>query len=217
MTKSMERGKLIVLDGTDGSGKETQTKLLEERLNSEGIHVIKYTFPNYDTIFGQMITEYLDGEYGPTTSLHPKMASILYAFDRWKVAEEIRGHLEKGIYVLCDRYVESNMGYQQTKLPPENRDEFFNWLNKLEHKELNIPESDVVIFLRVPSLISSTNMSNRDKLDGHEKDINYQQKVLESYESLAARNEKWAIINCIENGEMRSREDIHEDIYKLIQ
>ena len=135
MTKSMERGKLIVLDGTDGSGKETQTKLLEERLNSEGIHVIKYTFPNYDTIFGQMITEYLDGEYGPTTSLHPKMASILYAFDRWKVAEEIRGHLEKGIYVLCDRYVESNMGYQQTKLPPENRDEFFNWLNT--HFELS--------------------------------------------------------------------------------
>ncbi len=213
----MDQGKLIVLDGTDGSGKETQTKLLEERLNSEGIHVVKYTFPNYDSIFGQMITEYLSGEYGPTTSLHPKMASILYAFDRWKVADEIRGHLEQGNYVLCDRYVESNMGYQQAKLPDEHRENFFEWLNKLEHKELNIPESDVVVFLRVPPNVSSTNMSNREKLDGHEKDISYQQKVLESYESLANQNEKWTIINCIEDGKMRSREDIHEDVYKAIQ
>lgn len=213
----MERGKLIVLDGTDGSGKETQTKLLEERLNSEGIHVIKYSFPNYDTIFGQMITEYLEGEYGPTTSLHPKMASMLYAFDRWKVADEIRGHLEQGNYILCDRYVESNMGYQQAKLAIEHREEFFEWLNHLEHNELKIPKSDAVIFLRVPPEISSTNMSNREKLDGHEKDMDYQQRVLESYENLANQNEKWTIINCSEDGKMRSREDIHEDIYNAIQ
>jgi len=213
----MVQGKLIVLDGTDGSGKETQTKLLEERTNSEGIHVIKYAFPNYETIFGQMITEYLEGEYGPTTGLHPKIASILYAFDRWKVSEEIRGHLEQGNYVLCDRYVESNMGYQQAKLPIEERDNFFEWLNRLEHKELEIPESDVVIFLKVPPEISSKNMLNRDKLDEHEKDIEYQQKVLESYESLANKNKKWSIIDCTEKGKMRSRKDIHSEIYKAIQ
>ena len=213
----MTQGKLIVLDGTDGSGKETQTRLLEDRLNDEGIHVVKYTFPNYDTFFGKMISEYLDGEYGPTTNFHPKMASILYAFDRWRVAGEIKEHLEMGKYVICDRYVESNIGYQQAKLPEDQRKIFSDWLNQLEHKELDIPESDVVIFLRVPAEISSSNMLNRKKLDGHEQDLIYQHKVLESYESLANSVDKWKIIECTINGKMRSREEIHNDIYDSIQ
>ncbi len=213
----MDRGKLIVLDGTDGSGKETQTQLLEDRLVNEGIIVIKYTFPNYLTFFGKMITEYLGGEYGSTIKIHPKMASILYAFDRQKVAAEIKEHLEKGRYVICDRYVESNMGYQQAKLPKDQRKIFADWLNKLEHDELEIPESDVVIFLKVPPEISSANMLNRKKLDGHEKDIIYQHKVLESYESLADSSDKWKIIDCTINGKMRSREEIHKEIYDSIQ
>jgi dTMP kinase len=213
----MGRGKLIVLDGTDGAGKATQTRLLEQRLISEGIHVIKYSFPNYETIFGQMITEYLSGEYGPTTKLHPKMASILYAFDRWKFADEIREHLERGHYVVCDRYVESNIGYQQAKLPEEQRSQFSDWLTKLEHKELNIPKSDAVIFLRVPPEISSTNMLTREKLDDHESNVSYQHKVLESYESLANQDKKWTIINCVKDGQMRSRDEIHNEIYNAIQ
>ena len=213
----MDRGKLIVLDGTDGSGKETQTQLLKDRLANDGITVVKYTFPNYDTFFGKMITEYLDGEYGSTTALHPKMASILYAFDRWKVAIEIKKHLEMGKYVICDRYVESNIGYQQAKLPEDQRKMFFEWLNQLEYTELEIPESDVVIFLRVPPEISSANMLNRKKLDGHEQDLIYQRRVLESYESLANSADKWKIIECTINGKMRSREEIHNDIYDSIK
>ena len=215
--KSMGRGKLVVLDGTDGAGKETQTKLLEQRLNSEGIKVVKYSFPNYDTVFGKMIIEYLAGEYGPTTELHPKMASILYAFDRWKVSNEIKNHLKNGTYVICDRYIESNMGYQQAKLPKEYREQFFDWLTNLEYKELNIPKSDVVIFLRVPPEISSTNMLTRENLDGHESNVSYQHKVLESYESLANQDKKWTIINCVKDDQMRSRKEIHDEIYSAIQ
>ncbi len=213
----MARGKLIVLDGTDGSGKETQTQLLENKLVSEGITVIKYTFPNYQTFFGKMITEYLEGGYGSTIRIHPKMASILYAFDRFKFAAEIKEHLEMGKYVICDRYVESNMAYQQAKLPEDQRKIFSDWLNNLEHKELEIPESDAVIFLKVPPEISSSNMSNRKKLDGHEQDIIYQHKVLDSYSSLADSSDKWKIIDCTINGKMRSREDIHREIYDSIQ
>ena len=95
----MERGKLIVIDGTDGAGKETQTKLLEERLNAEGIHVIKYSFPNYDSIYGKMISQYLQGDFGKSTEVHPKLASILYALDRGMVADEMTGHLESGHYI----------------------------------------------------------------------------------------------------------------------
>tara|TARA_B100000953_G_scaffold165618_1_gene136601 strand:- start:500 stop:1141 length:642 start_codon:yes stop_codon:yes gene_type:complete len=213
----MNQGKLIVLDGTDGSGKETQTRLLKKRLNDEGIRVVRYTFPNYDSFFGKMISEYLDGEYGPTTDLHPKMASILYSFDRWKVANEIRRHLKEGHYVICDRYVESNMGYQQAKLSNDQHETFFDWLNQLEHKELDIPESDVVIFLRVPPEISFSNMLTREKLDGHEQDLTYQHKVLKSYESIANSDKKWKIIECTFNGKMRSRNEIHKEIYNSIQ
>ena len=94
---------------------------------------------------------------------------------------------------------------------------FFEWLNQLEYTELEIPESDVVIFLRVPPEISSANMLNRKKLDGHEQDLIYQRRVLESYESLANSADKWKIIECTINGKMRSREEIHNDIYNSIK
>ena len=213
----MEKGKLIVIDGTDGAGKQTQTKLLEERLNTEGIHVIKYSFPNYDSIYGRMITGYLRGDFGEPTEVHPKVASLLYALDRWTVADEMIGHLESGHYILCDRYVESNMAYQRAKLPEKEHKEFFNWLNNLEHNEFGVPESDVVLFLRVPVKISRANMDEREALDGHEADQNYQQNVLRSYENLAEESNKWTIIDCVENGEMRTREEIHEEIYQAIQ
>lgn len=213
----MERGKLIVIDGTDGAGKETQTKLLEQRLNAEGIHVIKYSFPNYDSIYGQMISDYLQGEFGTSTEVHPKLASLLYAFDRGMVAEEMTGHLESGHYILCDRFIESNIAYQQAKLPEEKRNEFFKWLTNLEHNILRVPESDSVLFLRVPVDISRINMDEREELDGHESNQTYQQKVLKSYESLSKDNDKWTIIDCATNGEMRTREEIHEEIYQAIQ
>jgi len=213
----VERGKLIVIDGTDGAGKETQTKLLEERLNSEGIHVIKYSFPNYDSIYGQMISQYLKGAFGTSTEVHPKLASILYALDRGMVADEMIGHLESGHYILCDRFIESNIAYQQAKLPEKERKEFFDWLTELEHNELRVPESDAVLFLRVPVNISRTNMDNREELDGHEENQNYQQEVLKSYEALSEDSDKWTIIDCTNNGEMRSREEIHEEIYQAIQ
>jgi dTMP kinase len=213
----MERGKLIVIDGTDGAGKETQTKLLEARLNEEGIQVVKYTFPNYNSFYGKMVSQYLQGDFGIATEIHPKFASLLYAFDRGNVADEMVRHLESGHYILCDRYIESNIAYQQAKLPEKERKEFFNWLTNLEHNELGVPESDAVFFLKVPVDISRTNMASRDKLDGHESDQTYQQRVLRSYETLAENNNKWTIINCIENGKMRSRKDIHKEIYQAIQ
>jgi len=213
----VERGKLIVIDGTDGAGKETQTKILEERLNSEGIHVIKYSFPNYDSIYGQIISQYLKGEFGTSTDVHPKLASIIYALDRGTVANEMIGHLESGHYILCDRYIESNIAYQQAKLPEKERGEFFKWLTNLEHNEFKVPESDAVLFLRVPVKISRTNMDNREELDGHEENQNYQQEVLRSYESLAKDSDKWTIIDCTNNGEMCSREEIHKEIYQAIQ
>jgi len=213
----MKRGKLIVIDGTDGAGKETQTKLLEERLNKEGIHVIKYSFPNYDSIYGQMISQYLQGDFGTPTEVHPKVASLLYALDRGSVADEMTGHIESGHYILCDRYIESNIAYQQAKLQEKERKEFFKWLNDLEHNKLRVPESDSVLFLRVPVNVSRTNMAGREELDGHEENQNYQQEVLRSYESLAKDSDKWTIIDCTKNGEMRNREEIHEEIYQAIQ
>jgi len=164
-----------------------------------------------------MISDYLQGEFGTSTEVHPKLASLLYAFDRATVAKEMTGHLESGHYILCDRFIESNIAYQQAKLPEGERKEFFDWLNDLEHNTLGVPESNAVIFLRVPVTISRENMENREKLDGHESDQNYQQEVLKSYKALAEDGEKWTIIDCATNGEMRTREEIHEEIYQAIQ
>jgi dTMP kinase len=127
------------------------------------------------------------------------------------------GHLESGYYILCDRYIESNMAYQQAKLPEKERAEFFKWLTNLEHNELRVPESDSVLFLRVPVNVSRTNMDGREELDGHEENQNYQQEVLKSYEALSKDSDKWTIIDCTKNGEMRSREEIHKEIYQAIQ
>ena len=115
---------LIVIDGIDGSGKQTQTKLLKDKLISDGKKVITYEFPNYSTFFGKIIRSYLDGDFGDSTKVDAKLISILYALDRFEVGSEIKNYLEKGYYVLCDRYTQSNMAYQTSKLPKELHEDF---------------------------------------------------------------------------------------------
>ncbi len=218
----MTRGKLIVIEGADGTGKQTQAALLEERLRTEGFAVSKFAFPRYSLYFGGMIREYLGGYFGNPTQINPKLASLLYALDRMGAAPEIKSLLDAGTQVLCDRYVESNMGFQTAKIDDEaEKEKFLIWLEDLEHNQLGIPRSDLVFYLHTSVNVSQALIRGRSgvstrHLDGHEKDMDYQQKVFDTYSWIASREEhsKWCFIDCLrEDGTMRSKEEIHETLY----
>ena len=207
---------LIVIDGIDGSGKQTQTELLKNKLISKGKKVITYEFPNYSTFFGKMIREYLDGKFGDSTKVDAKLISILYALDRFEVGKEIRAYLSKGYYVLCDRYTQSNMAYQTSKLPKDKHEDFLKFIEEMEFNYFNLPIPDKIIFLKVPVSVSDNNLSNRESVDGHEKNKNYQSSVLDSYINLSKKYPNWHIIDCMNEERLRSIEDIHQEIINMI-
>ncbi len=169
-----------------------------------------------------MIKEYLEGHFGNPIQINPKLASLLYALDRMDAATEIKRLLDSGTQVLCDRYVESNIGFQTAKIDDEaEKEEFLMWLEDLEHNQLGIPRSDLVFYLHTSVEVSQGLIRGRSEvstrhLDGHERDINYQQRVFDTYKWIASRGEhsKWCLIDCLrEDGTMRSREEIHETLY----
>src|SRR5665213_680258 len=150
-----KRGILIVLEGSDGSGKTTQFNLLSERLKATGYDVSVFDFPRYDKDSSYFIKQYLNGNYGPASTISPYTASLFYALDRYEAAKDIRQQLAQGKIVICNRYVGSNMAHQGAKFgdPAEQRG-FFVWEDNLEFQMLNIPRPDISLFLRVPAEVS---------------------------------------------------------------
>lgn len=148
-------GKLIVIDGTDGSGKATQLNFLKTKLESEGYEVMVADFPQYNQKSAGLIEEYLSGKYGQADDVTPYQASIFYAADRYDASTKIREWLKNGKIVLANRYTSANMGHQGGKIEnPLERKAFFNWLYELEYKLFNIPQPDLSIILHVEAVIS---------------------------------------------------------------
>ena len=150
------KGKLIVIDGTDGSGKATQVKKLTERLLQENHNVKSLDFPRYyDNFFGKFIGEALRGDYGNWKDIHPKIASIIYANDRLESAPMIKDWLDEGNIVILDRYVSSNQIHQGGKIHDKHtRKEFMQWLDTMEHEILGIPRPDLILYLNVPIAVT---------------------------------------------------------------
>lgn len=218
------KGKLIVIEsGSDGSGKQTQTMLLFERLKKEGFPVMKVSFPNYEYKSSVLVQMYLNGELGEDPqSVNPYAASTFYAVDRfvsyqttWKDF-----YLHGGI-VLADRYVTSNMIHQTIKLEnPVERKKFLQWLYDLEYNKMELPIPNVVFFLDVPVDISYSLIQNRSNKSFHPKDIHesnseYLRKCYQ-YACEIANEYRWKKIDCIRDQKMRSKEDIHEEIYQKL-
>ena len=216
----MERGKLIVFDGGDAVGKKTQSDKLSTRLISEKIPLVTYSFPQYENYFGIMVRQYLNGEFGNPVNIDPRIASLIYALDRQQASPDIKQHLESGTNVLCNRYIESNMGFQSAKIDDEReRSKFLEWLLHTEHGELGVPRSDLVMYLYMPLEESEKLLEKRGEVrDGHESDRNFQKKVVEAYMELANRYDHWNLINCSAgNGSIRTIDDIHEEVYKIVK
>ena len=212
-------GKLIVLEGTDGSGKSTQFKLLTQRLEAEKIPFKHAVFPRYSEPSSALIRMYLAGEFGTNPSdVNSYAASAFYAVDRYASYKQDWGNwYQQGGLVLCDRYTTSNAVHQASKEAPENRDRFLHWLYQFEYEQLELPKPDLIIYLDVPTDFTERLMRGREektgsKADIHEKDLDYL-RTCRSTGREAAAYYGWTVIDCVKNGAMRSIEDIHEEIF----
>lgn len=216
-------GKLIVLEGTDGSGKATQTAALLERLQGEGVGCRKIEFPRYEKESSVMIRAYLRGDFGSRPGdVNAYAASTFYAVDRFASFRQDWGEYYKnGGLILADRYTTSNAVHQGSKLEGKERTDFFDWLFDYEYRLLGLPEPDMVIYLDVPVDQTEQNMHRREAQTGtsadiHEKDDGYLRACrIAAIE--AAERFGWRRIACMENGGMRSINAIHEDIYGAVK
>lgn len=230
MKNQKTKGKLIVIDGTDGSGKATQVALLTDRLKKEGYKVKIVDFPEYyKNFFGAFVGHCLSEQYYNFINVHPKIASVLYAADRWQSSKEIKKWLEEGYVVIANRYVSANQIHQGGKISnPKKRQDFIKWLDQMEYKEFGIPRPDITVYLSLPinivmRLIEERNSSKMKRAylkkhkDVHEADENFMKNSIKSALWLAEREPSWRKIECSLKGEIYSREEIHEMVYKEVK
>lgn len=222
----MIKGKVIVIEGCDGSGKATQTKKIFDRLSFEGYNVKKVEYPNYSSDSSALVKMYLNGDFGSSPiDVNPYAASSFYAVDRYaSFKKEWESFYNEGGIVIADRYTTANMIHQASKISDENvRNEFLNWLWDYEFVKIGLPIPDCVIFLDVHPACSKELIQNREnKINGfqekdiHEKDYNY---LLNSYVNSCSVADKygWKRINCIEYGSLKGIDEIHEEIYSFIK
>lgn len=218
------RGKLIVIEGTDCSGKETQSNLLVDALRNNGIRIQKFSFPNYQSPTGKMVggpylgKESISKSYfeeGPS-KVDPKVASLYYAADRKYNIYKITWLLENGVHVLLDRYVYSNMAHQGGKIvDKEERDAMYQFLDTLEFSLLELPRPDIAIFLHMPLVYALQLRNLREELDGNEKDIEHLKNAEKSYIELSKKYD-FKCIECADT-DIKSIEAIHKEVYTYVE
>ena len=221
----MKKGRLIVIEGaSDGIGKTTQYNLLKEKLISEGNNITSHHFPSYDTYQGKPVEEYLKGNFGSPDKLSPYFINSLYAIDRaitWHIC--LKESFEKGDIILLDRYTTSSLIYQSALIEDEEeKKKFIDYVTDFEYEKLGIKKPDSVIFLSAPFEVVNE-MRRKRKLekgeavegDIHENNLEFLKKVYDSA-IFVAKYLNWDIIDCSDGNKMKSPEEIHEEIMKLI-
>ena len=216
-------GKLIVIEGTDGSGKSTQFRLLSEHLVQDGVGFKHIVFPRYSEESSALIRMYLGGQFGDKPSdVNAYAASAFYAVDRFASYKMDWGKwYEEGGLVLSDRYTTSNAVHQASKEPAEKQGDFLGWLYDFEYDKLGLPRPDLTIYLDVPTDFTEKLLRHREadtntKADIHEKDMQYLATCRQTGRNAAAYY-GWTVIQCVHDGSMRSIEDIHEEIYRHVK
>jgi len=209
----MARGMLIVFEGIDGAGKNTQVARLAAALAARNIPSEVISFPVYQTFFGRMIERYLRGEFGPLDQVDPQFSAMLFAGDRLKQKGRMLAALEAGKTLLADRYVASNLAHQSSRVPPTQRAKFLEWLRKLEYGAHELPVEDLVLYLRIDPREAQERMQIRRAGEGgdlHESDAQHLAATAALYDELA-RGENWITIDCFEpaNGHPRTPDEIH--------
>lgn len=225
-----QKGKLIVIDGTDGSGKTTQVALLTERLKKDGYKVKVVDFPEYyKNFFGKFIGHCLSEQYYNWLHVHPKIASVMYAADRWESSDEIRKWIKSGYIVIANRYVSANQIHQGGKIKSaKKRADFMEWLDEMEYEVFKIPRPDITLYLSLPINIILQLLKDRDsskmkreylkkKKDVHESDVDFLVNSRKSAMKLVKETPNFIKVECAEKGKILSREEINNLIYKEVK
>ncbi len=217
-------GTFIVLEGSDGSGKATQLKVLSERLKAVGYEIEIFDFPQYEQPSSHFVRRYLAGDYGPASGISPYSASLFYALDRFEAAPRIRQALDKGRIVLANRYVGSNMAHQGGKFGSEGEQRgFFIWDDGLEYQLLGIPRPSISLFLRLPAEVSLELMRQRSArsgkaLDEHEADVEHLKAAVNTYDTLCRLFPKdFQAVNCAPEGKLLDIADINDLIWRIVK
>ena len=216
-------GKLIVFEGTDGSGKATQTEMLYQHLLRDGLALKRITFPNYASDSSALVKMYLAGAFGDRPGdVDAYAASVFFAIDRYASYKQDWGRFYEEVgLVLAYRYTTSNAVHQASKLSKTERREYLQWLYTLEYDKLGLPEPSLVFYLDIPTEMTETMMRRRElatdtHADIHEKDEAYLCACRENARDVAELS-GWQKIDCVKNGVLRSAEDIHREVYERLQ
>jgi dTMP kinase len=215
-------GKLVVIEGGDGTGKQTQAKLLLERLQKEGFCAAGVSFPRYNSFFGKIVKDYLKGHFGTKEQAPIELVSLLYSLDRFEFKPELEKLLHEEKIVVCDRYSESNFAHQGAKIrDEEKRKVFLEWIKKVESR---LPQARVKFFLDMPAEAFKKLLQERHESfasDIHESDPEYLEKTRQIYLELVEQGENWEKISCAEKlqGEwkLKPRQQIHENIWQKLK
>lgn len=218
------RGKLIVLEGIDGSGKRTQLDMLARACSDRGLRVSRYAFPNYAGYFGKLVARYLNGEFGSLAAVDAHFSSLLYAGDRFESKPAMEKDLAEGFLLLADRYIGSNLAHQAARVPPGQREEFLAWLKQLEYSVYALPVEDLVVYLSLPPreaqrLVEQKDQRNYTTLrrDIQEASLSHLEDAANVYDRLAAQP-NWVKIDCWDAARrfLRIPDEIHADVLAAV-
>jgi dTMP kinase len=218
-------GKFIAIEGIDGSGKRTQLELLEKALAARGQLVYSTGFPEYDSWFGKMVGQFLNGDLGDLESVDPHFSALLYAGNRFEAKPRLTAALEAGKIVLADRYIGSNLAHQAARAPAEKRSEFQSWIEDLEYGIYGLPREDLVLYLRVPPTEAQRLVTKKSartyttaKQDILEASLHHLEKAAEMYD-LLSRRASWSTVECFDSSRntMRTPEAIAADVLAAVE
>ena len=217
---------LIAIEGIDGSGKGTQASLLTKRLQDLGYQTASIQFPRYSaTTFGEAIGDFLNGRFGTLETVHPQLAAVLYAGDRFESLDVLNAARSDNDVVVLDRFTASNFAHQAAKLQGAERERLIAWIDDVEHRVFGLPRPDLNVLLDISSTWSRELVSRKDERDYtsdeadiQESDRPYLDRVRQCYREIAESRDDWAVVNCLESdGELRDVAAINEDIMACIR
>jgi dTMP kinase len=218
-------GKLIAVEGIDGSGKRTQVELLTLTLKARGHSVYSTGFPQYDSWFGKMVGQFLNGDLGPLEGVDAHFTALLYAGDRFEAKPKLQSALNNGQIVLVDRYVGSNLAHQTARVPPAKRSKFLEWIEHLEYGIYSLPRESLILYLRVPPQEAQRLVERKSarsytsaQKDLLEASLRHLEDAAEMYDSLS-RSVPWATIQCFDAAAkaIREPEEIATDVLAAVE
>lgn len=218
-------GRLIAIEGIDGSGKRTQLDLLAKALTARGVQIQATGFPHYDSWFGRMVGQFLNGDFGALDSVDPHFAALLYAGDRFEAKQDLSAALEQGKVVLADRYIPSNLAHQTARVPQDRRHEFIAWLEHLEYNIYGLPHEDLVVYLRLPAVQAQELVSQKPartytsaKQDIQESSLRHLEEAAVMYDHLS-RRPRWSTVECYDGARhvTRAPGKIAADVLALVE